>query len=94
MTLHIGLIPPSILVKWGCFLEVHSTGLIMVWILGLVAFLMWNCSFFMSFGLGERLSLEKASSSLSFDQGVQFQCRLFLLVQALIFGVPVVFSEL
>ena len=27
----------------------------------------------------------------TFDQGVQFQCRLFLLVQALIFGVPVVF---
>ena len=29
-----------------------------------------------------------------FDQGVQFQCRLFLLVQALIFGVPVVFLVL
>ena len=25
-----------------------------------------------------------------FDQSVQFQCRLFLLVQVLIFGVPVV----
>ena len=37
---------------------------------------------------GERLSLEKAHHRY-LDQGVQFQCRL-LLVQALIFGVPVV----
>ena len=33
---------------------------------------------------GERLSLEKAHSSLPQAQGVQFQCRLFRLVQALI----------
>ena len=38
---------------------------------------------------GERLSLEKAHPRY-LRQGVQFQCRLFLLVQALIFGVPVV----
>ena len=38
---------------------------------------------------GERLFLEKAHVLVIFDQGVQFQCRLFLLVQALIFGVPV-----
>ena len=34
---------------------------------------------------GERLSLEKATPRY-LGQGVQFQCRLFLLVQALIFG--------
>ena len=38
---------------------------------------------------GERLSLEKAHPRY-LRPGVQFQCRLFLLVQALIFGVPVV----
>ena len=39
---------------------------------------------------GERLSLWRKLILVIFDQGVQFQCRLFLLVQALIFGVPVV----
>ena len=38
---------------------------------------------------GERLSLEKAHPRY-LRPGVQFQCRLFLLVQALIFGAPVV----
>ena len=38
---------------------------------------------------GERLSLEKAHPRY-LNQGVQFQCRLFRLVQALIFGAPVV----
>ena len=38
---------------------------------------------------GERLSLEKAHYR-NLRQGVQFQCRLFRLVQALIFGAPVV----
>ena len=56
---------------------------------GLVAFLMWSCSFFMSFGL-ERGSLWTRLILVIFDQGVQIQCQLFLLVQALIFGVPVV----
>ena len=37
---------------------------------------------------GERLVLEKAGPRCIGDQGVQFQCRLFLLVQALIFGAP------
>ena len=41
---------------------------------------------------GERLSLEKLFLSVG-GLGVQFQCRLFLLVQALIFGVPVGFLE-
>ena len=43
---------------------------------------------------GERLVLGKGSSSFILDQGVQFQCRLFLLVQALIFCAPVVLLEL
>ena len=42
---------------------------------------------------GERLSLERLILNI-FGQGVQYQCRLFLLVQALIFGVPVVSSVL
>ena len=44
----------------------------------------------MSFGLVRGLSLRTGSSSLSSVQVAQFQCRLFLLVQALIFGDPVV----
>ena len=39
---------------------------------------------------GERLSLEKAHHRY-LDQGVQFQCRLFRLVQALILGALVAF---
>ena len=49
---------------------------------------MRSCSFFMSFGQ-ERGSLWKRLILVIFDQGVQFQCRLFRLVQALIFGVAV-----
>ena len=40
---------------------------------------------------GERLSLEEGSLLVILDPGAQFQCRLFLLVQALIFGALVVF---
>ena len=42
---------------------------------------------------GERLCLEGAIPSIG-GLDVQFQCRLFLLVQALIFGAPVGFWEL
>ena len=38
---------------------------------------------------GERLSVEKAHPRY-LDQGVQFQCWLFHLVQALIFSAPVI----
>ena len=57
--------------------------------LGLVVFPFWNCSFFVSFGL-VRGSLWKKLSLVIFVQDVQFQCLLFRLVQALIFGVLVV----
>ena len=60
-----------------------------IWILGLVVFPMWNCSFYMSFGLVRGSSWRRLTLVI-FVQGAQFQCRLFLLVQALIFGVPVV----
>ena len=79
---------PGILVKWISFLSsLHwpVDGMD----LGLVAFLMLNCSFYMNFGL-VRGFLWRRLTLVIFDPGVQFQCRLFLLVQALIFGVPVV----
>ena len=49
-TLLVGLFP---LVSWfnGSPFQEVSIGLLVVWIWGLVAFLMWSCSFFMSFGL-------------------------------------------
>ena len=78
------LIGPMHLVSWsrGMLSWAHCIGL-------LVVFLTWNCSFFMSFGLG-RGSLWRRLILVFFDQGVQFQCRLFRLVRALIFGVLVV----
>ena len=82
---------PYSLVSWSSGLPswAHSIGLLVVWILWLVVFLMWNCSLFMSFGLA-RGSLWRKLILVVFDKRVQFQCRLFLLVQALIFGAPVV----
>ena len=84
------LIGPILLVSWsgGLLFWAHFIGLLVVWILGLVVFLMWNCSFFMNFGL-ERGCLLKRLILVISGEGVQFQCRLFLLVEALIFGVPV-----
>ena len=55
-----------------------------------VVFLMLSCSFFMNFGLERDWSLRRLILGI-FGLGVQFQCRLFLLVQALIFGAPVGF---
>ena len=69
---------------WGVF-----TGQLIVWIWVLVVFLMLSCSFFMSSGL-VRGCLLRERFLVSFGMGVQFQCRLFRLVQALIFGAPVV----
>ena len=76
------------LLSWALFI-----GLLEVLILVLVVFLMSKCSFFMSFGLwaGESLSLIKRPILVIFVLGAQFQCRPFLLVQALMFGAPVVF---
>ena len=87
-TLLIGPVPLVFGLNGSPFYEVFI-GLLVVWILGLVAFLMSSCSFFMSFGQ-ETHSLWRRLILVIFDQGVQFQCRLFLLVQALIFGIPVV----
>ena len=86
------LIGPILLVSWlnGFPFQVVFTGLLVGLDLGVVVvFLMWNCSFFVSFGL-VRGCLWRGLLLVILDQGVQFQCRLFLLVQALIFGVPVV----
>ena len=86
------LIAPIPQVSWlsGSPFQVVSIGLRLVWILELVVFLMWDCSFFMNFGLVRGCLLKRPILAI-FGQGVQFQCRLFLLVQALIFGAPVVF---
>ena len=75
---------PGLLVKWVSFLgSLHwpAGGLD----LGLVACLMWSFSFFMS-SRQVKGSLWRRLILGIFGQGVQFQCRLFLLVQALIFG--------
>ena len=85
------LIGPTLLVSWlsGSPFQAVSTGLLVVWILELLVFYMWNCSCFMSFGL-VRGSPWRRLTLVIFDQGVQFQFWLFLLVLALIFGPPVV----
>ena len=78
----------SLLVKWVAFLgTLHwpAGGVD----LGVGGVHMLSCSFFMSFGL-VRGSLWRKLILIIFDQGVQSQRRLFPLVQALIFGVPVV----
>ena len=67
---------PGLLVKWVSFLgSLHwpAGGLD----LGVGVFLMWSCAFFLSFGL-VRGSLWRKLILVIFDQGVQFQCRLFL----------------
>ena len=88
MTLLFG---PTLLVFWlnGIPFLVLRMGLLGVWILVSVVFPMWSCSFFMSFGL-VRGCLWKRLSFGIFVLRAQFQCRLFLLVQALIFGGHVV----
>ena len=71
---------PGLLVTWVAFLgSLH-------WPAGSVDL---SCSSFISCGL-VRGSLWIKLILVIFDQGVKFQCRLFLLVQALIFGGPVV----
>ena len=76
---------PSLLLSGSPFWVVF-TGLLGV-------FLMWSYSFFMSFGLVRGCLLKRPILAI-FGQGVQFQCQLFFLVQALIFGAPVVLSVL
>ena len=53
-------------------------------------FLMWSCLLCMSFWAGERLDFGERLTLAVFVQGAQFQCRLFPVVQALIFGAHVV----
>ena len=57
--------------------------------MGLVVFSYVELLILYELWAGERLSLEKAHPRI-FVQGAQFQCRLFLLVQALTFGALVV----
>ena len=88
MMLPSGLTLHGLLVKWVSFLSYSCTGLLLVGlILGLVVFLLLELLILYELWAGERLVLEKKlASSVSSGLGVQFQCRLFLLVQALIFG--------
>ena len=60
--LKILLIGPMPLVSWssGSLSWAHFTGLLVVWILGLVVFLMWTLLILCEIWAGERLSLEKA----------------------------------
>ena len=66
---------PYTLVSWlsGSLSEVVYIGLLVIWILGLVAFLMLSCSFFMSSGQ-VRGSLWRRLLLVIFGPGVQFQC--------------------
>ena len=78
----------GLLVKWFTFLgSLHwpAGGID----LGVVVSRMLSCLFFTSFGL-VRGCLWRRLILVIFHQGVQFQCRLFPLVHALIFGAPVV----
>ena len=88
MTLLIG---PTLLVFWLSVLPFLGLciGLLGVQTLGLVVSLSLNCLFFMSFGL-VRGCLLKRLILVTSAQDAQFQCRLFRLVQTLIFGVHVV----
>ena len=84
-----------------CYLGLHwpfSAGLLVKWVaflgtlhwpaggmdLGVGGISYVELPFLYELWAGERLLIEKA------HQGAQFQCRLFRLVQALIFGGPVV----
>ena len=82
----------GLLVKWVALLRLSALACGGGRILGLVVFLLLSCSFFMSFVL-VRGCLWRRRFLAIFGQGVQFQCRLFRLVQALIFGALVVSSE-
>ena len=82
----------SMLVKWVAFMKTLH------WPRGVVDLGVGGVSFvelliFMSCGL-VRGGVWKRLILVIFGQGVQFQCRLFLLVEALMFGVPVVSSVL
>ena len=69
------------------------TGRLVLFIFVLGVFHLLRCSFFMSCGLVRDFVLRVLSLSIG-GLDVQFQCRLFLLVQVLIFGGPVGFWEL
>ena len=93
LVLMILLIGPFLLVFWlsGLLSKALFIGLLVVWTLRFVVFHMFNYLFFLSFGL-VRGCLWRRLILAIFDKGVQFQCRLFRLVQALIFDAPVVSS--
>ena len=65
----------------------YSVGLLVVLILGLVVFLLLKYSFYTSCGLVRGWSWRRPFSGIG-GLDAQFQCRLFRVVQALIFGVP------
>ena len=90
----VGACPYSvaILVKWVAFTgTLHWPAAAAN--LGLVGFLMLECSSFTSSGLMRVLFLKRLFPGAR-DPGVQFQCRLFCLVQAFRFGAHVGTLEL
>ena len=70
---------------FGWHVGAHCTGLKVRLVLGLVVFLLWKCSFCMSCGLVRGWIWRRLCRGTA-GQVAQFQCRLFLLVQAFFFG--------
>ena len=78
----------GLLVKWVAFLgSLHWPAGGMD--LGVGGFSIWNCSFSLNFELVRGCLWRRLFLGI-FGHGVQFQCRLLRLVQALIFGALVV----
>ena len=69
----------------GLLFFILCIGLLLVAVLVWVVCVMWSCSFCMSFGRVRGFSWRRLFLG-TVDLVAQFQCRLFLLVQALIFG--------
>ena len=78
----------GLLVLVGCPFSILCIALLMDAVLVWVECLMWSCSFFMKFGRVRGLNWRRLFLGTA-GLVAQFQCRLFLVVQALIFGVPV-----
>ena len=98
-------LPPSVITAEDVGAWPYSVGVLVKWVtflgtlhwpaagadMGLVEFPILRCFSCMSLGLARGLSWRKLFLSIG-DQVAQFQCRLFLLVQAFIFGDHVVHS--
>ena len=83
---------PTLLVFWSNGLPslVLCIGLLLVWILGLVVSRMLDCLFFTSYGLERGCPWKGLILGISSTRESNFSVGCSVLVQALIFGVPVV----